>query len=370
MKIINKTISICLTIILIIASIPGDLYALRPLSSKGLNDLKTDLVAIPKSSFAGEQPKGFVGDFSHADSEEADLRRTVEALFNEAKKTIGDERPILSPGTAGACVCYMLRGEDNDGILDGFIHQLREQQHILSQGAEPDAALKENISSIDKFFQIYLKTAGVAYRPLKIIIVPAGVLTEDEIAQHLDFYGVIAISQDKILNNPPARIRRIIRHEGFHYHAYGFGPPKLNEGMTEYLTIEQEMIERGLTDFSHGAMGDFMKRLVEEEANEDGAVATYKEEVGAVQMIADTIGEKMLLDAYFKGDLRALKATGLWEEIEDIDFYTMNPLMYLLRMMEFLRGHRPSSSSLPQARPLTEQNLTTFQKETGIRSAA
>jgi len=266
---------------------------------------------------------------------EAEAEEQIRRVFEQIREkwdAIGEkELPdvqrydiILRPRALERFTRDLQRGhEDIDEITEAIDETIRFETESIVCQVEATDSQRETVREAEAKLREYLNDLGLPYQPHKVIFVPFDRLIWECMGICFDYHHAVVL---------PAEFEdEIVWYSLFHELLHGQSPGcelrRLDEGMTEYLTVTLMMRLQKCTDFSPEAITKFYKetnlRLYNREEVQDvfRAGPSYGQDLEAIARLVAVTGEGPLLRAYFGGDYSELKeklGVDVWRDIMDL----------------------------------------------------
>ena len=243
----------------------------------------------------------------------------VKKAFARARAETGDD--LILPPRLLAVYVQLLSQMDEESFIAKFLQDVKEIKELGNYGRPPTQDEKVLIDETQREFQRYFEEKyHLLYRPRPVRLVSQRFISSPASAIYQIFYDRFDFIWPIHLYKK--HFQGSFSHENFHANSVGFAPRRLNEGMTEYLTIKMMMDLEG-KDSSIKSILSYYPTHLKSQQNSAGDVPFYMFEVVAIASLVHLFGEEPLLDAYFRGDYRKLhQVVGVknWKKIVDLAF--------------------------------------------------
>ena len=194
------------------------------------------------------------------------------------------------------------------------IYDRNSMRHASLDPTPMQLSAKTNAATATKE---YSASIGIPFsEPAVFFIPPENMNRKTTAGFWSEFLGSIFISS-KITDS--GYLGSIISHEYFHSNSESRLPYSLNEGATQYFTIRSLMAQRGIAGNSFMSVMDAAEKIYSQEFGSKCPI--YHTEVAIIAALADRVGEKAIIDAYFKGQEDPIeKAIGKekWQQIKEL----------------------------------------------------
>jgi|GEM_PF-2356685 hypothetical protein len=245
----------------------------------------------------------------------------VRGLFSKVRGEFGiaEDSAPFSLSKVESIAQLLTRGSITTDEIHSLFSKRAEQEAGLLAHAQPvseadSAIMREAEQLVNHFLAAY----GIRCPDVRVVAVPSELFADEVTAQFLPLHAVIAVPTE--CEHETMKLTLAI-HERLHSAVAGFGPQRLDEGMTRYLTTKVLMGRDGIFDSSRETLLAHYCRSMGYEVK-PGAIPLEFFDVEAILAIRDGMGDEApLIAAYATGDSRELTAVlgaGEWQNIQQL----------------------------------------------------
>ena len=239
--------------------------------------------------------------------------KTIKDLLASIEKEIGGPgRPEFRVGQDNIRVLALVIEKDPKNVAklyDALKDKATAEMALILNGVDATQSQQKIIEKADNIVARYLQDLGLPFYSMETIFVPNKIMPPGFAGLYSNFYRKAIFPE----SSSGRELLHSTIHELMHRNSANFFSTKrLNEGMTEYLTLKLMMVKEGYADISPETILKYYKTLENPE---------YLFDVTTIGLLIKKIGEASLLDAYFKDNYALIErrlGASTWREIEKI----------------------------------------------------